>query len=116
VHHIRLQVNIFYLQLQDDLTQQNHTLQTTARKLNESEAVNHHLQRQQDEFKIALEQSASLNSNLKKQLEAKEEVLQSRNEENKQMQTRIDSLIKTVGTVNRTVQELCGQIKDVSTS
>jgi chromosome segregation ATPase len=116
VHHITLQVNIFYLQLLDDLTQQNHTLQTNSRKINESEPFNHYLQRQQDEFKIALEQSTSLNSSLKKQLEAKEKVLQSRNKEKKKMQTRIHSLIKTVGTLNRTVQELCGQIKDVSTS
>jgi len=52
---------------------------------------------------------------LKKQLEAKEEVLRSKNVEKKQMQTAIDELTKTAESFNNTVQELCAQGKDVST-
>jgi soluble cytochrome b562 len=80
-----------------------------------SEAVNSHLHSQLSEFKIKLEQSASNNSDLKKQLEAKEEILLRKNEEKKQMQTAIDELTKTLDSVDQTVKELCGQVKNVST-
>jgi peptidoglycan hydrolase CwlO-like protein len=73
------------------------------------------LQSQLSKFKIKLEQSASFSDDLKTQLEAKEEVLQRTNEEKKQMQTAVDELRKNVDSVNQQVQELCGQIKDVST-
>ena len=59
--------------------------------------------------------SEAVNNDLKKQLEAKEEVLRSKNVEKKQMQTAIDELTKTVDSVEHTVQELCALIKDVST-
>ena len=73
------------------------------------------MQPQLSEFKVKLRQSASVNSDLKEHLEAKEEVLQSKNEEKEQLQTAIDALTKTMDSVKQTVKQLCGQIRDVST-
>jgi len=55
--------------------------QTLSKKLNVSQAFNNLLQRQLSMFEIKLEQTASHNSDLKKQLEAKDEILRSKNEE-----------------------------------
>jgi len=64
---------------------------------------------------MKLEQSLLVNNDLKKQLEEKDEILRSKNEEKEQMQTTINELTNTVNAVNHTVQQLCGHIKDVST-
>ena len=52
---------------------------------------------------------------MKNQLEAKDGVLQSNNEKQKQLQATIDGLTKTVETLNQTLQLLCAHPKDVST-
>jgi hypothetical protein len=88
--------------------------ETLSRKTDESDAVNNHNQIQLSNFKIELEQSASVKTDLKKQLKAKEEVLQFKNEETELLQTTVDILTDKLGSVNQVVQELCGQIKDVS--
>ena len=113
--HITSQVTLCYFQPQEQLNKEISIRKALSRKLNESEAGNNHLQSQISEFKKQLEQSASVNIDLKKQLEAKEEVLRSKNEEKKQMQTAIDELTKTADSFNHTVQELCAKGKDVST-
>ena len=61
---------------------------------------------EEDEFKSKLQQSEGIISNLKEQLKAKDGVLQSNNEKQKQLLATIDVLTKTQEANNRTVQEL----------
>jgi len=83
-----------FLQLQEQLTKQNHTFQATCSKHNKSEAVN---------------------TDLQTQLQSIEEVLNRNIEEQKQLQTAISRLTKTVGLQNQTVQVLCEHPEKVST-
>jgi hypothetical protein len=64
---------------------------------------------------MKLEESDSVSSDLKRQLEAKEEVLKSNNDKQKQLQTAVDSLTKTVDSLNKRLQVLCEPPKFVST-
>jgi hypothetical protein len=61
---------------------------------------------------MKLEQSASVNDDLKKEQQAKEEVLQSKDED---MEEMVSAVIELIETLNQEVQGLCGLIKDVST-
>ena len=73
------------LHLQERLAKQINKSRATSRKLKESEAIN---------------------SRLKKELAAAEKVLKSNNESQKQLQSVIDGLTKTVDSLNRTVQRV----------
>jgi SMC interacting uncharacterized protein involved in chromosome segregation len=73
------------LHLQERLTKQINISQHTCRKLKESEAIN---------------------SDINKQLAEKEKVLKSNTEKQKQLQSAIDSLTKTVESLNWTVQRV----------
>jgi chromosome segregation ATPase len=73
------------LQIQEHLRNELHTSKATARKLNDSEF---------------------LNSELKKQLAFKEEVLKSINEKQTKLHTTINGLTKTVDSMNHAVQKL----------
>ena len=61
---------------------------------------------EEDEFKSKLQQSEGFINHTKKQLEAKDEVLRSKNEKLEQLQTKIDGQTKMLEANNRTVQEL----------
>lgn len=87
-----------------------------SRKLGESDAVNNHSQIQLSKFKIKLEQSASVNNDLKKQLEAKEKVVQIKNEETELLQTTIDALTNTLDSVNQVLEELCEEMETLRDS
>jgi septation ring formation regulator EzrA len=100
-----LQVTSCYLQLQEYLTQRIH----------ESEATIGSLSNGLDEFKKKLEESNSVNSDLKRQLQAKDEVLKSNDNTQKQLQATLDSLTKTVESLNQRLQVLCEPPKFVST-
>jgi len=81
----KLQEILCYLQIQECLTKQINKSQAICTKLKESEEVNSHL---------------------KKQLAAKEEVLKGNNEKQEQLQTLINDLTKTVKSLNRTVHRV----------
>lgn len=100
-----LQVTVWYSQLQEDLTQ----------RIRLEEAANSRLRNQLDEFKMKLEQSDSVSSDLKRQLQEQEAVLKSNKDKQKQLQTTIDSLTKTVDSLNQRLQVLCEPPKFVST-
>jgi chromosome segregation ATPase len=123
------------LQLQEHLTKQILILETTARKLKQSEVVISGLEERLDEYKTKFqhseavisglkkqlveyktkfEQSEAVISGLKKQLEIKE-VLKNNNETQIQLQTDIDGLTKTVQSLNQTIQRLCETPEHVST-
>jgi polyhydroxyalkanoate synthesis regulator phasin len=99
-----LQVTVWYLQLQEHLTQRTY----------EAEAANSRLRNQLDEFKMKLEESNSVSSDLRRQLQAKDDVLKSDNDIQKQLQTTIDGLKKTVDSLNQRLQVLCEPPKFVS--
>jgi chromosome segregation ATPase len=124
------------LQLQEHLTKQILILETTARKLKQSEAVISGLKEQLDEYKTKFQQSEAVISGLKKQLveykskfqqseavisglknqlEIKEEVLKNNNETQIQLQTDIDGLTMKVESLNQTLQSLCDTPEHVST-
>ena len=65
----------------------------------------------EDQFKFELQQSEGITSSLKKQLEAKEEILKSNNETQIQLQATIDGLIKTLEAQYLKEEEKCGQPK-----
>jgi myosin heavy subunit len=81
----------------------------------EAETFNSNLTNQLDEFKTKLEESNSVKNDLKKQLESKEELLQSDNKKQKELQTTIDGVKKTVGLLKWASKWLCEHPKDVST-
>jgi hypothetical protein len=88
VSNVTSQVPLCYLQLQEQLTKQIHISQ----------------------------KAEALHSNLKKQLEANEEVLKNVTDKQTQMQTAIDGLTKTVELINLRSQALCRTEENVSTS
>jgi glutaredoxin 2 len=61
------------------------------------------------EFKSKLQQTVGIVSSLKKQLEAKEEVLKNNNEKQKQLHATIDGLINTLEELNLMEEELFGK-------
>ena len=65
----------------------------------------------EDQFNSKLHQSDGVISSLKKQLEAKEEILKSNNETQIQLQATIDGLIKTLEALYMKEEEQCGQPK-----
>lgn len=69
------------------------------------------LKLEQDQFKSELQLSEGVISSLKKRLEAKEEILQSNNETQIQLQATIDGLIKTLEAQYLKEEEKCGQPK-----
>jgi predicted nuclease with TOPRIM domain len=93
------------LQLQEHLTY----------RINEVVAENGRLIRQLHEFKTKLQQSDSVSSDLKRELQEKEELLKSNRDKQKQLQTTIDELTKTVEALNQRLQVLCEPPKFVST-
>ena len=74
------------LYLQEELVKQHHTLHTTSRRLTEAEAANSNSKEQLGVFQTALELTNSVKDGLKEQLESKEDVLQNKNNKNKQQQ------------------------------
>jgi hypothetical protein len=64
---------------------------------------------------MKLEESNLVSSDLKRQLREQEEVLKSNKDEQKQLQTTIDDLTKTVESLNQRLQALCEPPKFVST-
>jgi predicted RNase H-like nuclease (RuvC/YqgF family) len=84
------------LKLQEQLKAETHV----------SEAAFRSLKLAEDEFKSKLQQLEGVINNLKKQLEAKDGILQNNNEKQKQLQATIDVQTKTEEANNRTVQEL----------
>jgi hypothetical protein len=100
-----LEVTVWYSQLQERLTQRIH----------EAEAINNHIRNQLYEFKTKLEQSDSVSSDLKRQLQEQKEVLKTNKDKQEQLQTTIDGLTKTVESLNRRLQVLCEPPKFVST-
>ena len=100
-----LPVTLSYSQLQESLEVQ----------IQNAEVINLRLRNQLDEFKMKIGESDSINSDLKRQLQAKDEVLKSDNDKQKQLQTTIDGLKKTVDSLNQRLQVLCEPPKFVST-
>ena len=100
-----VQIPVCCLQLQKYLTSQIH----------EVEADNAPLRYQIDEFKMKLQQSDSISSDLKRQLQEQEELVKSSKDRQKQLQTTVDELTKTVGALNQRLQVLCEPPKFVST-
>jgi polyhydroxyalkanoate synthesis regulator phasin len=100
-----LPVPVWYLQLQDHLRD----------RIRVAEAANDVLREQLDKFKMKLEQSDAVSSDLKKQLQAKEDLLKNNIDKEKQLQTTIDGLTKTVDSLNQKLQVLCEPPKFVST-
>ena len=86
VCHRTLQETLCCLHIQERLKKQINKSRATSRKLKESEAINSHL---------------------KKELAAKEKVLKSNNEKQEQLQSAIDGLTKTEGSLSQTVQRVC---------
>jgi SMC interacting uncharacterized protein involved in chromosome segregation len=80
-----LQEALCSLHIQERLTKQINKSRAISRKLKKSEAFNSHL---------------------KKELTAKGKVLKSNNEKQKELQSIIDGLTKTVESLNRTVQRV----------
>jgi hypothetical protein len=64
---------------------------------------------------MKLEQSDAVSSGLKKQLQEREEFLNSNVDKQKQLQTTIDGLTKTVESLNQRLQVLCEPPEFVST-
>lgn len=64
---------------------------------------------------MKIEESNSVSSDLKRQLQAKDEVLKSNSDTQKQLQATIDGLKKTEESLNRRLQVLCEPTKFVST-
>jgi predicted nuclease with TOPRIM domain len=93
----------------------SHPQEYLKQKINGQESFNNQLRNQLDEFKTKLKESNSVSSDLKRQLEEKEEVLKSSNDKQTQLQTTIDSLTKTVESLNKRLQVLCEPPKFVST-
>jgi chromosome segregation ATPase len=110
-----LQVSLCYLQIKEHLTKQILILEVTARKIKQSEAVISGLKKHLDEYKSKCQQSEAVNSGFKKQLEIKEEVLKNNKETQKQLQTDIYGLTKTVDSLNQAIQRLGDTPKHVST-
>lgn len=100
-----LPVTLCYSRLQE-------RLEDRIRSIEES---NNHLRNRLDEFKMKLEKSDSVSSDLKRQLQAKDEVLKSNIDVQEQLQTTIDGLKKMVETLNQKLQVLCEPPKFVST-
>jgi hypothetical protein len=65
----------------------------------------------EDQFKTNLQHFEGVISSLKKQLDAKEEILKSNNETQIQLQATIDGLIKTLEALYLKEEEQCGQPK-----
>jgi polyhydroxyalkanoate synthesis regulator phasin len=101
----KLSLPLCHSQLQEYLTQRIHR----------TEIDRNVLRNQLDEFKMKLEESNSVSSDLKRQLQEQEEVLKSNNDKQKQLQTTIDGLTKTVELLNKRLQVLCEPPKFVST-
>ncbi|KDR12829.1 Ankyrin repeat domain-containing protein 17 [Zootermopsis nevadensis] len=81
-------------------------LEIETKRLNSQELVEY-------QFKIQREQLEAVNHNLKKQLEAEEVILKSKDEEMKQLQTVNESLTKRVQSLNRTVLQLERQTTNI---
>lgn len=81
-------------------------LEIETKRLNSQELVEY-------QFKIQREQLEAVNHNLKKQLEAEEVILKSKDEEMKQFQTVNESLTKRVQSPNRTVLQLERQTTNI---
>jgi len=64
---------------------------------------------------MKLKESESVSGDLKRQVQAKDEVLKSHKDKENQMQTTIDGLKKTVESLNERLQVLCEPPKFVST-
>jgi polyhydroxyalkanoate synthesis regulator phasin len=64
---------------------------------------------------MKLEESNSVSSDLKRQLQEQEEIVKSNNDKQKQLQTTIDGLTETVEALNKRLQVLCEPPKFVST-
>jgi hypothetical protein len=86
-------VSGFFLQLQEQLTQQNHTFQATSSK----------------------HKSVAVNTDLQTQLQSIEEVLNRNIEEQKLLQTAVSRLTKAEGLQNQTVKVQCEHPEKVST-
>jgi chromosome segregation ATPase len=104
-----------FLLLQQELHELNHKSKKNSEKIKQAEQANRRLTSKIDDLKTKLEESNSINDNLKKELDKKEEILQSDNKEQMELLTTIDGLTKSLDFLNRTVQELCGHPEDVST-
>ena len=65
----------------------------------------------EDQFKSKLHQSEKIISSLKKQLEAKEEILKSSNKTQIQLHATIDGLMKTLEALYLKEEEQCEQPK-----
>jgi ankyrin repeat protein len=89
------------------LIRENFRKESLEVQIQNAEVINIRLRNQLDEFKMKIGESDSINSDLKRQLQAKDEVLKSDNDKQKQLQTTIDGLKKTVDSLNQRLQVLC---------
>ena len=87
--------------LQEQLKAETHASEVAFRSLKLAE----------NQFISKLQQSEGVISSLKKQLEAKEEILKSNNETPIQLQATIDGLIMTLEALYRRKEEQCVQPK-----